>query len=308
MTQDRLESLAHDGSAPHSIAHTATPLHPKTVTVFLDAGPAGKMRAAHVVALAQRWDAHLVGVHVVSAGTTMHPSSCYAVGEKAIDQVIAHGRKLHADAETVAALVGEHFRALCARMNVAGEFRLIGRGQPAEEAILNSLHSDLVVVGHPAPHGLPEDMPQERILLASGAPLLVVPNAWQGESIGDNILVAWNASREARRAVADAMAFLVAAKTVTVLVIDAAARRRHGEEPGADLALQLARHGVHVSVECVESSGSPIAAVILGYAARSGSDLLVFGAYSHARLTEVVLGGATRTLLAQMPVPVFVSR
>jgi nucleotide-binding universal stress UspA family protein len=308
MTQDHLDSLAHDGSAAHSIARTSMPLHPKTVTVFLDAGPPGKRRAAHAVALAQRWNAHLVGVHVVFGGVTLHPSHSYAVGEKAIDQVIAYERKLHADAEAAAAPLGEHFLALCTRMNVAGEFRLIGRGQPAEEAILNSLHSDLVIVGHPEPHGLPEDMPQERLLLASGAPLLVVPNAWQGETIGDNILVAWNASREARRAVSEAMAFLVAAKAVTVLVVDPAARRRHGEEPGADLALQLARHGAHVSVECVAAGGSAIAEVILGYAAQSGSDLLVFGAYSHARLTEILLGGATRTLLAQMPVPVFVSR
>ena len=74
------------------------------------------------------------------------------------------------------------------------------------------------------------------------------PERMARRTIGDNILIAWNASREARRAVSDAMSLLTAAKSVTVLVIDGAERRSHGQEPGADLALQLARHGVHVDV------------------------------------------------------------
>jgi nucleotide-binding universal stress UspA family protein len=233
---------------------------------------------------------------------------CYARGHKAIDQVIAHEQQLDAAAETVAALVRANFRSLCAKLNVPGEFCSIGRGRTAGEALLNSLHSDLVVVGHPEPHGLPDDMSPERILLASGVPLLIVPNAWHGETIGDKILIGWNASREARRAISDAMTFLVAAKSVTVLVIDSLGNQRHGEEPGADIALHLARHGAHVDVEQVSSHGSPIARVILGRAVQSASNLLVVGAYSHARLRELLFGGATRTLLAEMPLPVLISR
>jgi hypothetical protein len=192
------------------------PIDPKTITVFLDASRSGWSRAAHAAALAQRSDAHLVGVHVVFAGVTLHPSLSYARGHKAMDQVITHERRLNAAAEATAAAVGANFRSLCAKLNVLGEFRPIGRGRTAEEAILNSLHSDLVVVGHPDPHGLPDGMFPEMILLASGVPLLIVPNAWHGETIGDKILIGWNASREARRAISDAMTFLVAAKSVTV--------------------------------------------------------------------------------------------
>jgi nucleotide-binding universal stress UspA family protein len=97
------------------------------------------------------------------------------------------------------------------------------------------------------------------------------------------------------------MTFLVAAQAVTVLLVDPGKRHRHGEEPGAEIALQLVRHGAHVNVDRVTSNGSSIAQVILRYAMQSGSDLLVFGAYSHARLRERLLGGTTRTLLAQMP-------
>ena len=285
-----------------------TLLHPKTVTVFLDASPSGKKRAAHAVALARRWDAHLVGVDVVFTSEALRPCDSYAVGERAIREVIAHEARIRAHDEAVAHQVGEQFRDLCSRSDVAWEFRRIGWGQPGEEAMFNALHADLVIVGHPEPHGLPGGVSLETILLASGAPLLVVPNAWQGQAIGGNVLIAWNASRQARRAVADAMIFLVAAEAVTVLIVDPAKRTRHGEEPGADIALRLARHGAHVNVDRVSSKGSPIAQVILSYAMQSGSDLLVFGAYSRARLGERLLGGTTRTLLAQMPIPVLVSR
>ena len=285
----------------------------KTITVFLDATASGRKRALRAAALAQRWGAHLVGVHVTFAGVTLPPSMSYARGREAVKQLIAYKHQLDASAEAAGANLGAQFQAMCARLDVSGEFRPIGRGWSAEDlsaedAVANSLHSDLIVVGHPEPNGLPEDMSPERILLASGVPLLVVPNAWDGETIGSRILVGWNATREARRAISDSLNFLVAAKSVTVLVIDPADRHQHGAEPGADIALQLARHGAHVDVKQVNSSGIPVAQVILRYALKRASDLLVIGAYSHARLKELLLGGVTRTLLAQMPVPVLISR
>jgi nucleotide-binding universal stress UspA family protein len=284
------------------------PIEPRTVTVFLDASPSGAKRAAHAVALARRWGAHLTGVHVVFAGVTPHPSICYVRGDRAIQQVIVDECELEAVAECASVLLGSRFRALCAGAGVAAEFRAIRRGRTAEEAVLSSLQSYLVVVGHPQPHGLPDDMSPERMLLASGMPLLIIPNAWDGPTIGDRILIGWNATRQARRAIFDGMRFLVAAASVTVLVVDQIGRQPRGQEPGADIALDLVRFGVSVSVERVASHGAPIAQVILASARRSGSDLLVIGAYSHARLREILLGGTTRTLLAQMPVPVLISR
>src|SRR3981189_1161444 len=149
----------------------------------------------------------------------------------------------------------------------------------------------------------------EKLLLSSGAPILIIPSGWKSESIGNKILVGWNASREARRAVADALPFLVAASSVTLLVGDSEQRaRRNGEEPGADIALYLARHGARVEVEQVLSQGAPVADIILSYAAEHGVDLIVIGAYSHARPVEMMFGGVTRTLLKEAPVPVLMSR
>jgi nucleotide-binding universal stress UspA family protein len=284
------------------------PINPKTITVFLDASPSGRKRAARAAAFAHRWDAHLVGVYVVFKGVTLHPSMAYARSEKAIAGVIAHERRIDDACECTTTEVGEHFQALCAERGVAGDFRPIHRGKTAETAIINSLHSDLLVIGHPEPNGLPDDMSAERILLASGVPLLIVPNEWKGETIGDRIMIGWNASPEARRAVSDAMCLLVAASSVKALVVDPAGCKWLGEDTGCDIAQHLSRHGANVVVEQVASRGRPIAEVILDRAMQSHSDLLVAGARNPAHLREMVFGNATRTLLTKMPVPVLISR
>ncbi len=181
-------------------------IDPKTVTVFLDASPSGQNRAVYAATLAQRWNATLVGVHVIYAGVMLPPSMTYARGS-GIANAVEFERQLDASAEASAALVGGLFRTLCTNLNIPGEFRLIGRGETVESAVRSSLASDLVVVGHPAPHGLPDEVSPEKLLLASGVPLLIIPNAWKGTTIGEKILIGWNATRQARRAVADAMSF-----------------------------------------------------------------------------------------------------
>src|ERR1700741_4397120 len=100
-------------------------IDPKTITVFLDASPSGERRAARAAAFAQRWGAHLVGVYVVFKGVTWHPSIAYARREKAIAGVVAYERRVEGVCEGTTAQVGEHFQALCARMNVPSEFRPI---------------------------------------------------------------------------------------------------------------------------------------------------------------------------------------
>ena len=283
------------------------PIDPKTITVFLDASPSGEARAGHAAALARRWNAHLVGVYVTFKGAALHPSMAYARSEKAIAGVIAHERRID-DACEGAAAAGEHFRTLCARLEVAGEFRSIHRGKTDEAAIINSLHSDLIVIGHPEPSGLPDDVKAEKILLASGVPLLIVPNVWRGETIGEKVVIGWNASPEARRALSDAMSFLVAATSVTMLIVDPAGCKLLGDNAGCDIVQHLSRHGARVEVEQIASRGRPIAEIILGRATQIGADLLVVGARNPAHLREMLLGSATRTLLTKMPVPVLISR
>jgi hypothetical protein len=284
------------------------PGDPKTITVFLDASPSGDRRAAHAVALAKRWDAHLVGVHVVYKGTALHPSMAYARSEKGMAGVVAHERKIDDACECAMTEVGDRFSALCTKRGVSADFRPIKRDKTTEAAVIRSLHSDLLVVGHPEPSGLPDDMTAEQILIASGVPLLIVPNGWRGEHIGERIMIGWNASPEARRAVTDAMCLLADASSVKALVVDPAGCKWLGGEIGCDIVRHLSRHGVTAELAEVASRGRAIAEVILAEAKASDVDLLVCGARSPAHLREIVFGNATRKLLAKMPVPVLISR
>lgn len=284
------------------------PIDPKAITVFLDASQSGKRRMAHAVAFAERWGAHLVGVYVIFKGVTSHPSMAYARSGKSMGGVIAHERRVEEACACTTEEVGEYFRTLCGRLNVTCDFRPIHRDRPTETAIINSLHSDLLVIGHPQPNGLPDDVSAEKMLLASGVPLLIVPNDWKGDTIGDRIMIGWNATPEARRAVTDAMSFLVAATSVKAVIVDPAACKWLGENAGCDIGEHLSRHGASVEVEQVASRGRPIAEVILDRAMQCDSDLLVVGARNPAHLREILFGSAARTLLKKMPVPLLISR
>ena len=303
-----IEILVNNASLFSAFNFSMT-LSPKTITVFLDASPAGEKRAAHAASLAQRWRAHLVGIHAVFSGVVLPASMCWARGDEALRQVVDYERHLDSNAEATASQVGEHFRVLCNDLKVSGEFRPIGREDTVYEAIRIALHSDLVVVGHPEPNGLPDDLSIDKLLLESSAPLLILPTAWKGKTIGNKILIGWNETREARRAVADAMPFLVAAESVTVLVIDPdEGCHQHSDNRGSDLAICVRRYGATIDLDQVASRGHSISTVLLGYAEQSASDLLVVGAYSHPRLKEVLLGGTTRTLLEKTSMPTLMSR
>lgn len=281
-------------------------INPKTITVFLDASPSGRKRAAQAAGLAQRWGAHLVGIYMVFKGVTYHPSLAYARQQKAIAGVVAHERRVEHACECAATEVGDHFKAVCGQLQLSCEFRPIERGRAAERAIINALHSDLLVIGHPEPNGLPDDMTADRILLASGVPLLIIPNDWNGEKLGERIMIAWNATPEARRAVSDSMCLLLAARSVQAVVVDPEGCKWLGGETGCDLVRHLARHGVEVELAKVASRGRPVPEVVLDHAMRNASDLLVVGLRPSNDLRKVLLGGPNRFL--EMPVPVLISR
>ncbi|WP_035373091.1 universal stress protein [Pseudoduganella violaceinigra] len=177
--------------------------------------------------------------------------------------------------------------------------------------VLQSRYADLLIVGQadrddPATGALQQDLP-EYLILNGCCPVLVVPFAGQFPTIGKTIVVAWNGSTQAARAVAGSLPLMASAARVVVAIVDAmVGDDEHGEEPGADIALFLARHGVKVDVMKVASDGD-IGETLLATADQAGADLLVMGAYGHPRLREIMLGGATRTILGAATLPVLLS-
>jgi nucleotide-binding universal stress UspA family protein len=121
-------------------------------------------------------------------------------------------------------------------------------------------------------------------------------------------MLCWNASRESARAATEALSIMVSAERVIVLIVNPRTfASEHGPEPGADVASWLARHGVKVSVRRDVATDADVGSVILSRASDYEIDLIVMGLYGHSRMREIILGGASRTLLSSMTVPVLMA-
>ncbi|MFG1364886.1 universal stress protein [Xanthobacter versatilis] len=145
----------------------------------------------------------------------------------------------------------------------------------------------------------------EGLLFESGRPLLVVPPRFDSFR-HHRVLVAWDASARAVRAVNDAMDILKAAASVELLAIGTEKELAH-EVPGAELAPHLVRHGVNVSVKNLVAGPEGIAGTLREQASLIDADLIVMGAFNHSRVREWVLGGVTQSLLEDCKVPLFMS-
>jgi nucleotide-binding universal stress UspA family protein len=166
---------------------------------------------------------------------------------------------------------------------------------------------DLSVVGQAEPNTVaPQELIIEAALFESGRPVLVVPYIQKEGLKLDRVLVCWDASRNAARAIADAMPFLKRAKAIDVVVV-ATERPKSDELPGADIAHHLARHELKIDLKRIVTGGTDVASTILSYAADAGADFIVMGGYGHSRLREFILGGATRGILSAMTVPTLMS-
>jgi len=179
----------------------------------------------------------------------------------------------------------------------------------AKMAALHARYSDISIL--PSASGTDSAIAHHyfsALLMHSGRPVLTIPEAYTLADTPKRVVIAWQPTRETTRAVHDAMPFLQAAETVDVLIVDPEVNNdAHGQDPGTDIATQLARHGLHVKVVCVKSSGKSVALAINGYLAHAGAHLLVAGGYGHSRLQEFLLGGVTRELLQTAAIPVLFS-
>jgi nucleotide-binding universal stress UspA family protein len=266
----------------------------KTILVHLDDRPRRAERLALAFTLAARFEAHLVALFALEA--TRIPSYALAEAGPLVEEIQARRR-----AEAARAAEAE-FRQAERRAAGKAEWR-VSSADAVAALRLNARYADLVVAGQPEnPAG--QALAAE-LVLGAGRPVLFVPYAGRFADAGKRVLVAWNASREAARAIADALPVLARADAVEVVAFEPGGD--HGAIPGADIAHYLARHGVKASASRDVAPDLDIGARILSRAADSAADLIVMGAYGRSRLRELVLGGATRALLDAMTVPVLMA-
>ncbi|HUZ75884.1 MAG TPA: universal stress protein [Stellaceae bacterium] len=293
----------------------------KDILVIFDPAHGYATRLAVAAALAELHEAHLTGLCVippVSLAEAGLPLTGGAAESEALRRVRAN---LLAVANEATGRIEEALRHEASNRSLACEWRA-PEGRPTELGPLHARYADLCVIGqndprHPdaATGGL-----VEAVMLSSGRPVVIVPYAGNFATVGRTILVAWNATREAARAVNDALPILERADKVTVLAVNPGTSGAEkppvrtvpgiggeGSWPAADIAHHLARHGVKAEASYTMSEDVDVGNTILSRAADLGADLIVMGGYGHSRLREFIMGGATRTLIESMTVPVLLS-
>lgn len=184
-------------------------------------------------------------------------------------------------------------------------------GEPARNISLHARYSDLSVMSA-APGASKEDAAVVRaffsaLLFESGRPLLAIPPQHPVELPISHAVVAWQATREATRALHDALPLLRSARTVDVVTVADEGANLSGNLPGATVATHLARHGIKVNVVTRAPGGDSVATALLRQSVESGAQLLVVGGFGHSRLREWAIGGTTRELLQEICLPILFS-
>ncbi|MBS0222610.1 MAG: universal stress protein [Proteobacteria bacterium] len=275
----------------------------KAILVHCDAGKTSAARIAVTFDLAARFGAHVTGVYV----RPRFEAPIFSDGSLAVDALYNNFEtSVKADEAAAEAL----FKSGAAGKGAPSQWRTVD-GYP-DEALAQLAHgADLVVVGQcereALTMGSQPDLP-EQVTLASERPVLVVPYIGVTSPPGRKVLLCWNGRREAGRAAAGALPLLEKAEEVSVLTITASGdEKEESAQSAAELVTWLGRHGVKASLVHDSADDSDIGDIILSRAADSSIDLIVMGLYGHSRMREMVMGGASRTVLASMTVPVLMA-
>lgn len=278
----------------------------KSIAVFIDYADPDYSILDYAGWLAQQCDAHLIGIFNMGALSVGTDGFTRVRGHSAIQEAIARRREREQRAVFEA---GQRLAETGHQRGVSVEFRVLWRATEAEEAALSSLHCDLVIIGDRRESCLPESVTPERVVFEVGVPVIVVPEDWKQREEVKQVVVAWNATREARRATADALTYISMAEQTVLLVVDPEKQEGlHGDLPGADAAHHLARHGGNIRTLTENSYGRAIDEVILSVAAKEDADLVVMGAYSKPRRRQLLFGGVTRSMLSGVRYPLLISR
>jgi len=246
--------------------------------------------------VAERHEAHLIGLFTMAPPQLPTQIMGYVPPELI--------QRYEQDIAEAAQNAKAAFEKTVDRAAVQTEWRQVG-GHPRESLILHSRYSDLTIIGQfegdsdPDSEGL-----ADTLVLSAGGPVLIIPYAGNFNTVAETVMVAWNGTKEAARAVRDALPFMRAASNTYVVCVNAP---NEDHIAGTDVATYLSRHGVTAEVRNVVAPEISIGDAILDAIADYSCDMLVMGGYGHSRLRELAFGGVTRLILGQMTVPALLS-
>ncbi|HEX9462122.1 MAG TPA: universal stress protein [Alphaproteobacteria bacterium] len=266
----------------------------KDILVIADDATSAPVRY-DVAAAVGGFEAHLVALHVMeppytpASLTQAAPSALLEWQESVIQERLQAAKRMVDEAQQ--------------RNGVNFEWRQV-RGTTVDVALQHGQYADLIIASQATTdEDTVLDIMPEELIMGAGRPVLLVPRYGKFPRIAERVLIAWNRTREAARAVHDALPLLKRAQSVRVMEVNP----KGDHIAGADLATHLARHGVQAEVGSATASDMKIGDVILSRAADLGADLLVMGAYGHSRLREYTFGGVTLHILRHMTIPVLMS-
>lgn len=276
----------------------------KNCLVFLDNDPASERRLDFAAAFATPHGAHLTAFALTPEPTYMFAAASVAAAAVWTEQL----ERARRDAAATAQKLTERLERGDLAFDV--RFASLQVGAIARTAARHARYSDLSIIGY-ASDGAQSEVAREIFegtLFEAGRPVLVTTDQSDAEQAQKRIMIAWDGSRQAARAVADAMPLLKRAEAVSVVVVDPeVSSEGHGEEPGGDIALSLARHNVSVDVHQVPRAGRTIGGALLSQARDYGAGLIVMGGFGHSMLRESLFGGVSQELLDAGGLPLFMS-
>lgn len=271
----------------------------KTILVHIDGSRRAAARMEFAAQLANDHEAHLIGVTTTGVSRYLYESFAPGIEPAGLAPYLG---TLQREAEERA----QRFEAFAQRAGVASFEKRVTDDDPAGALAMQARYADLVVLGQHDPDSevssVYADVP-EYVTMNGGCPVLVVPYAGNVAPPLERVLIGWNASPEASKAVRQALPFLRRAKIVEVAIFNGEEQwDALGAQPGADIALFLSRHGVNIDVRQERIDGD-VGEALLSLAANLQSDLLVMGCYGHSRFREIFLSGSSRMVLRSMTLP-----
>jgi nucleotide-binding universal stress UspA family protein len=273
----------------------------KDIVVNLTGAAPQEFAADYAISLAKLFEAHIAGVgfiyEPVIPGTVL--------GGIPTDLIEAQRDENTKTAKAAAS----RFEAAAASAALSAEVRILDASVAGAADLFGRIarRFDLAVVGQARPkEGASEELLIEGALFESGRPVVVVPYVQTKPVSLERVLVCWDGSRPATRAIADALPILRRAKAIDIVAVSGE-RGKGSELVGTNMARHLARHGLTVALKRVSSGDVDVPSAIRAQVAETGADFMVMGGYGHSRLREFILGGVTRTILTSSTIPVLMS-
>ena len=270
----------------------------KTILVHVNSDNENNTQINAAIEIALKYEAHLCGLYVIQRLNLPTYAGAY---------IPSGVLQAHEQAEQdLAKKVQAEFNSRVEKAGCSSEWHCV---QGYSDQQINSFgrYADLIVIAQTQEHSMlsNEISVEDHVLIDSARPILFVPYIGAGSSIGKRILVAFNGSREAVRAITDAMPFLQGAEQVEVICVSKS--EAQDEDSLANICKFLKHHNVQAKANHVVSKDISVADTLLSRASDHDIDLIVMGAYGHSRLREYIFGGATHNILNHMTVPVLMS-